>query len=459
MCLLFIAGCSDKSQSEKPKEDMEAKEEKQAETVDIPKAPRTLEDMIQQPAGILVEEHIDKEIEVVHSQNVLKYSQFYDKEFKPILEKELPTYFENNQELSKEEVYDSLVHLLGSGVYKEYYDQLLSYENGFEMPELPNGEDQVVSKQKEMNMVILIDGSGSMKGEVPGGSKMALAKETIGKFVAEFDESVNVSLIVYGHVGTGNDADKQLSCSSIESVYPLQSYNTDSFNQALDSFKASGWTPLAGAIEKAGELLQGYDSQDYENVVYIVSDGIETCDGDPVAAAKKLQENNIKAKVNIIGFDVDDEGQKQLKDVADAGDGIYATVRDKSELETQVLKKWRPTMWQLIQTQGPGLKDTTEAWQRLIDIHNPLYYASTREETRIKNAAYFLSDKKLISDEAKSYVLTTAEEMSEIRESHFKEIYEKKEEEMWAASKEIDAKIEEWRKSWEEELGDDAYKP
>jgi Ca-activated chloride channel homolog len=460
LCLFFIAGCSaDNTKTEEKKEEKAAEEENKAEIVDIPKAPKTLEEMIQQPAGSFVEKYIDKEIEIVHSANVLKYSKFYDTEFKPILEKELPGYFQENKELSKEDVYDYLVYLLGSGVYKEYYDQLISYENGFEMPELPDGEDQVETKKKEMNAVILLDGSGSMKGEVPGGSKMALAKETIGKFVQELGDDVNVSLIVYGHVGTGNDSDKKLSCSSIESVYPLQPFQADSFNQAVNSFQASGWTPLAGAIEKAGDMLKGYDSQDYENVVYIVSDGIETCDGDPVGAAKKLQENNIKAKVNIIGFDVDDEGQKQLKEVADAGDGIYATVRDKSELETQVLKKWRPTMWELIMTQGPGLKDTTEAWQRLIDIHNPLYYASTREESRIKNAAYFLSDKKLISDEAKSYVLSTAEEMSEIRESHFKEIYEKKEEEMWAASKEIDAKIEEWRKGWEEKLGDDAYKP
>ncbi|KOP78240.1 hypothetical protein ACFFHH_21220 [Cytobacillus solani] len=59
-----------------------------------------------------------------------------------------------------------------------------------------------------------------------------------------------------------------------------------------------------------------------------------------------------EAKVNIIGFDVDDDGQKQLKQVAEAGGGNYATVRDKSEFEDVILKKWKPSIFQLIGTQG-----------------------------------------------------------------------------------------------------------
>lgn len=450
-----MIACSNQTQTEEPKKEQEVKvadteEEKETESVKIPKAPTTVETMIKQSEGILVKEHLDKELEVGHGWNVGDYGKFYDSEFKAIIEKELLTYFEEHQELTKDEVYDYLVYLLSSGQYEDYYDKLVNYEHGFEMPELPTGEDTVETKERKRNVVVLIDGSGSMKAEVTGGNKMALAKETIGKFVEEIDEDVDVSLIVYGHIGTGNDADKQLSCSSIESVYPLQSYDTAAFEKALNSFQASGWTPLAGAIDKAGEILQGYNSNDYENIVYIVSDGIETCDGDPIAAAKKLQENNIKAKVNIIGFDVDDDGQKQLQEVADAGDGIYATVRDKSELETEVLKKWRPTLGQIVWTQGVTLNDTVDAMQRMNNIYNPLYYASDREKGRIKNAIYFLSDKELISHEAKSYVLDMADQMSAIRESHFKEIKEKKDEETWAASEEINAKVEEWKKSWQE---------
>jgi len=454
--VLFLSGCGEETQTEDKKEPSENIEEAAKK---IPKAARTLEEMIEQKEGILIQEHMNKEIETVTGWNIGDYNAFYEETFRPIMEKELHDYFKENTDLTKEEVYDYLIYQLGSGQYKEYYNQLTNYEHGFEMPELPNGADQTETANKKMNAVVLIDASGSMKGEVSGSSKMSLAKETIGKFMEQMPEDTNISLLAYGHVGTGTDADKTLSCGAVESVYPLQPYDAGSFSQALNSFNASGWTPLAGAIEKAYELLAPYHTEDYYNIVYIVSDGIETCGGDPVVAAKKLQENNIQAKVNIIGFDVDDEGQKQLKQVADAGNGIYATVRDKSELETQVLKKWRPTIGQLVWTTGVDLKDTTDAMQRMNDIYNPLYFASDRERNRIRNAAYFLNDEKLISDETEEYVLSLADKNEEIRASDFKAIKEEKEKEMWAAHKEINDKVKAWREEWQEKLGEDAYNP
>ncbi|KAA9016012.1 vWA domain-containing protein [Niallia endozanthoxylica] len=454
--VLLLAGCGEQTQTEDKKEPSENVEEA---TKEIPKAARTMEEMIEQKEGILIQEHMDKEIEMVTGWNIGDYNAFYEETFRPIMEKELRDYFKENTDLTKEEVYDYLIYQIGSGQYKEYYDQLTNYEHGFEMPELPDGANQTETANKKMNAVVLIDASGSMKAEVSGGSKMSLAKETIGKFMEQMPEDANISLLAYGHVGTGSDTDKTLSCGAVESVYPLQPYDAGSFSQALNSFNASGWTPLAGAIEKSYELLAPYNTEDYYNIVYIVSDGIETCGGDPVAAAKKLQENNIQAKVNIIGFDVDDEGQQQLKQVADAGGGIYATVRDKSELETQVLKKWRPTIGQLVWTNGVDLKDTTDAMQRMNDIYNPLYFASDRERNRIKNAAYFLNDEKLISDETEEYVLSLADENEDIRASDFKAIKEEKEKEMWSAHKEINDKVKAWREEWEEKLGKDAYNP
>ena len=51
----------------------------------------------------------------------------------------------------------------------------------------------------------------------------------------------------------------------------------------------------------------------------MISDGVETCDGDPVQAAKDLHNSNLNVTVNVIGFDVDQDGRKQLKETAQAG--------------------------------------------------------------------------------------------------------------------------------------------
>jgi uncharacterized protein YegL len=464
LCLFILSGSSDKAkpsaseemekpiqkdEKEIPKKNTESKESEEA----IPPAAADLEAMFAQKPGVLVEQHIDPELEVLDGLDYFQYRNFIDETFKPIVNKELEEYFKENKNLTSDQIYDYLVYQLGSGQYQSYYDQLVSYEHGYVMPDLPEGEDEIeIAKKQKTNVVILMDASGSMKASVNGGVKMDLAKETIKQFTNQLEEDVNVSLLAYGHIGTGKDSDKEKSCKSIEALYPLSLYEEASFNKAMDAFQASGWTPLAGAIEKAKALLSSYPNEKYKNIVYIVSDGIETCDGNPIDAAKKLHESNIEAKVNIIGFDVDDDGQKQLKQVAEAGGGNYVTVRDKSEFEDVILKKWKPSIFQLIGTQGVQLHEYVDQMERLQNFYGPLYRASEREADRIKVAVNYLQDNKLISREDGAEVSDKAEEMRILRTDHFKAIKEEKDAEAKKAHEEIDAKVQAWKDKWYKEL-------
>ncbi|SDD07929.1 Ca-activated chloride channel family protein, partial [Melghirimyces thermohalophilus] len=177
---------------------------------------------------------------------------------------------------------------------------------------------------------ILLDASGSMAGTVDGGVKMDLAKAAIKRFASSLPSHAQVSLRVYGHQGSNQEKDKAKSCASTEEVYPRSAYSEKKFNQALDQFKPTGWTPIAKGMEEAYQDLKGADKA--ENLIYVVSDGVETCGGNPEKMAKKLNQSNIQAMVNIIGFDVDNEGQQSLMDVAEAGGGEYETVQSEEEL-------------------------------------------------------------------------------------------------------------------------------
>lgn len=458
-CCLTLAACTDKPEPEVKTEAAVSKEEKKAIAVadeQIPKAARTVEEMISQPAGKLVEAHMDPKVEAARTVNWVQYHRFYEDMFQGIMEEELPTYFEEHPDLSADEIYDYLVYQLGSGQYSTFYDQLTSYAHGYVMPELPEGEDEIeIAKKQKTNVVILMDASGSMKAQIGGESRMSLAKKAIEDFTGQLPDDVNVSLFAYGHKGAGTEADKQLSCSSIEELYPLGAYSAGSFQQAMDSFEASGWTPLAGAMEKAHDYLSSYDKEQFRNIVYAVSDGVETCDGDPVAAAKKLHDSEIEAKVNIIGFDVDDEGQNQLKTVAEAGGGEYATVRNPSEFEGVLIKKWKPSMMQVMSQQGVMLHDLVHQMEALIAIHDPLKNISDRETTRISNAAYYLKNKKILDDDRVYEVIDLAKKMGDLRSAHFTELKEQKSEEAKQAKDEIDAKVEAWKEKWYAELEKD----
>ncbi|MBP1915779.1 hypothetical protein J2Z23_002761 [Lederbergia galactosidilyticus] len=427
------------------------KEESNAET--IPSAATTMEETVVQKPGRLVDEHMEPEIEAARTVDFTKYFRYYEDTFLDIVHKELPAYFQKNTTLSPEEVYDYLVYELGSGQYEPYYEKLVTYDHGYEMPELPQGEDEIeLAKKEQTNLVILMDASGSMKATIADDTRMDLAKEAIEKFTKDIGKDVNVSLLAYGHKGTGDNADKKLSCSSIDTIYPLKEYNQTEFHQALNSFQASGWTPLAGAMEKANDLLAPYGEEGYRNIVYIVSDGVETCDGDPIAAAKKLNESNIEAKVNIIGFDVDNEGQTQLKQVAEAGGGQYATVRDPAEFDVVLKKKWQPSMMQVMSQQGVHLHELVDQLTELTSIYDPLSNLSAREAIRISDATRFLLKEEWIDQETADYIAERSKQMEELRKEHFQQLKEEKSTEAENARKEIDTEVEAWKEKWYKEI-------
>jgi Ca-activated chloride channel homolog len=202
----------------------------------------------------------------------------------------------------------------------------------------PDIEDERFQFKEQLNVEIILDASGSMGSIINGKTMMDIAKESINEFAASLPEGANIALRVYGHKGTGSDSDKELSCSSNELIYDMQAYNQDLLQQSLSGINPAGWTPLANAIEQAKNDLSQFNSDSNTNIIYLVSDGIETCDGDPVAKAKELSESNIQPIVNVIGFDVDSEGQQQLKEVAEAAKGIYENARNEEELKSEFLK-------------------------------------------------------------------------------------------------------------------------
>ncbi|WP_169713567.1 vWA domain-containing protein [Paludifilum halophilum] len=309
-CLILTSGCSgliQQSQGEDPskkeQKTSESNSDEEKESFANLEIPSQLEDLrIREGAG--------------------KYGgkQYDLNNIRPALDK-LP------KDLSSEELFQRLLKLMAEDYrpsvhfFENYDPSIIDIEDG--PGEIRNLQ---VPKEEEVNIVVLLDSSGSMAAKVKGGKKMDLAKESVRDFVSNMPQGANVSLQVYGHKGSNSKKDKKISCESTEEIYPLGEYKEKAFKKALKPVKPAGWTPLAASMEKAKQTLESHQGDHVQNIIYVVSDGVETCDGDPVQAAENLHESNIKAVVNMIGFDVDDEGQKALKNVADAGGGSYKTV-------------------------------------------------------------------------------------------------------------------------------------
>lgn len=210
----------------------------------------------------------------------------------------------------------------------------------------PDHDDDRYRFKEHLNVEIILDSSGSMAKKIDGKSMMDMAKDAIREFTSELPKNAKVALRVYGHKGGGSESDKAISCASNELVYDLTKYRPAKLNSSLRKFKPSGWTPLAKAIEEAQKDLAPYDGKTHTNIIYLVSDGIETCGGDPVKAASEIANSEITPIINIIGFNVDSEGQRQLRQIADAAKGTYTTVlnqqglSDEFDRSKEIAKRW-----------------------------------------------------------------------------------------------------------------------
>ena len=94
---------------------------------------------------------------------------------------------------------------------------------------------------------------------------------------------------------------------------------------------ARGYTPISLVLEKSAGDLKG-ETAAGSRVVILVSDGKETCEGDPCAVAKALAAADASLVVHTIGFAVDVAARYQLQCIARVGRGTYFEAKTTGNL-------------------------------------------------------------------------------------------------------------------------------
>ncbi|MEZ7170712.1 hypothetical protein [Sporosarcina sp. OR05] len=302
----------------------------------------------------------------------------------------------------------ALNYYLGGAQYKELVDPLITYHPSFTEPLMPEPYEMNEEGERTKHpakALILLDASSSMLLYADGRLKMDTAKSAVKSFATAIGQKSEVSLYAYGHKGTQSASDKTLSCGTIEEVYPLGEFKEKEFNSVLDNVKASGWTPLAEAIKQAG--IDHKDTTE-DLTVYIVSDGAETCGGDPIAEAKAFTQGKAGRHVNVIGFQVDKDAESQLKAVAEAGNGTYMAANSLEEMTAGISKIWLPSdldLVGLVYAKPIGWPKTT-ALTTVSDYSNKAKKAIKVENNRLIGAAKLLKDEALVSDSQEEEFIT-----------------------------------------------------
>ncbi|MEC1535157.1 VWA domain-containing protein [Bacillus sonorensis] len=181
------------------------------------------------------------------------------------------------------------------------------------------------------NVAIMLDASGSMARKIDGVSKYELAKKEAFNFGSEL-ENTNVLMRVFGSEGNNKNSGKIQSCNAIRGVYGFQTYDEQSFRNSLNGIKPTGWTPIANALQDAKNAFDQLDNNG-KNVVYLLTDGEETCGGNPVKVATELRKSDRETVVNVIGFDFGEGYHGQLTSIAKAGGGEYFQAKTQKDIK------------------------------------------------------------------------------------------------------------------------------
>lgn len=345
-----------------------------------------------------------------------------------------------------ETLFKALHYYIGASAYERAIKELEEYEMEWYEPYLPEPEDMEDNKQEVEpgKAIILLDASTSMLKNIQGKQKMVVAKTAAGRFANTIGMTHEVSLIVYGHAGSETNAGKAESCSTIEEIYPMQKFDAKKFSETVNSVEAKGWTPIAGAIKTAREKMTGTT----DNVVlYIISDGAETCDGDPVAEAKAFASEKEGRKVNIIGFDVDTAGENSLKQIADAGNGEYISAKTIEDLNDSIKKTWVPSSQEIMSKSNSLLKHWGQMYDSMVEItnlSNKIYYTGLNERSRFYSAIQIMRSEKMITQEIYEILREKAKVKAEISLQADQELGKKKDEEIEAKRREIIERVREW---------------
>lgn len=188
----------------------------------------------------------------------------------------------------------------------------------------------VPARAEEGSRVILVlDASGSMWGQIDGKSKMEIAKDVVGRVVVAWKPENELGLVVYGHREKG-------SCEDIEVLREPGALVAGDYMNAVKALSPKGKTPMTAAVRMAAESLKYTERK---ASVILVSDGIETCGLDPCAVAEELEKLGVDLTVHTVGFGLDNQGAvSQLKCLAEKTGGTYTTAENADELEAALTK-------------------------------------------------------------------------------------------------------------------------
>lgn len=173
---------------------------------------------------------------------------------------------------------------------------------------------------------VVLDASGSMLQKLDGKRRIDIAKTTLTQLPGMLEAGKQqFALRVFGH----RKAD---SCDT-ELLLPPAPLDKAAISRTIGKLEAKNLarTPIADSLKLVQQDLANSPGK---ALVILLTDGEETCDGDPAAAIKQLRASGVDVRVNVIGFAIGEYALKQqFSGWAEIGGGTYFDAQDAAALQ------------------------------------------------------------------------------------------------------------------------------
>lgn len=195
---------------------------------------------------------------------------------------------------------------------------------------------------------IILDASGSMLQRIGGQRRIDIAKQTLTRLTSTtIPAGTPFALRVFG---------REVDSCQTDLEIPLGALNASAVSAKIAKLEAknNAKTPIGASLQSVARDLSAVKG---ERLVILLTDGEETCGGDPAAAIAELKQAGISTRINIVGFAIDDATlATTFKQWAETGGGTYFDAKDAAGLD-RALSQAMQSGFEILNAQGQVVAD------------------------------------------------------------------------------------------------------
>lgn len=192
------------------------------------------------------------------------------------------------------------------------------------------GSNSVSSFDKSKKTILIVfDASGSMEETINGETKIHIAKRVLEDVLLRAPQDINLGLRVYG--ASAPKGNPYFDCFDSRLVVIPGTNNRRSVVSEIYKILPRGFTPITYSLTQALQDIAPYEG---EKSIILISDGLETCGGDPCELAQTISLSDIDLKIDVVGFGVSDDplAQNQLMCIATSTMAKYFQANNADDL-------------------------------------------------------------------------------------------------------------------------------